>query len=261
MLRPEIAQHSSEPTEQEHQIGRVSVAEISVPGGHAIPTHAHEEPSICVITAGGFDERHQRGEQACLPGTLRSSPADDKHRIGMRDAPMRCIVIALEREEVPLAGGRLYVRSPVLAKIAARLARVAAEPARNCPLRAESMALELFAGMLRHERPRRYRHPPLWLSDIRRTLADPASWSLTIDELGLLCGHNGAHLAFAFREHFGLTIGEYVRERQISVARELLMNTTTPISQVAASAGFSDQSHLTRVMRRTLGITPARLRA
>jgi AraC-like DNA-binding protein len=33
-----------------------------------------------------------------------------------------------------------------------------------------------------------------------------------------------------------------------------------PLSEVAMSAGFFDQSHMTRVLKRFLGVTPAMLR-
>jgi AraC family transcriptional regulator len=252
---------SSEPVETEHRVGRVLVTSMVVPGGWDVPPHGHEDAGVCVIVSGGFDERTRRGEHACLAGTLRYSPPDDYHRIRLRDATMECLVIELDRDELPSSAGPVFLHSPPLADIAARLIDEVADDSTCCPLVAESMALQLFAGIVRHEKDRRYRHPPRWLLEIRRTLDDPTGWSLSLDELGALSGHNGAHLAFAFREHFGLTIGDYVRARQLSVARRELLHSRIPISRVAAAAGFADQSHLTRVMRRALGTTPGQLRA
>jgi AraC-like DNA-binding protein len=45
-------------------------------------------------------------------------------------------------------------------------------------------------------------------------------------------------------------------QRRIQLARALLA-TGVPVIQAAADAGFADQSHLTRLFARTLGITPA----
>jgi hypothetical protein len=190
--RPGIATHSPEPIEIEHTFGRVALAEIFIPAGYRVPTHGHGESSVCVIVDGGFDERTRRGAQACLAGTLRYSPPDDLHQIQLRDVAMRCTVISAERDDLPASRSRLYLHSPVLAELAARLSREGSDPSKGCPLIAESMALELFAGIVRHARKRRYRHAPRWLIEIRRTLDDPSRWSLTLDELGECAGHNGA---------------------------------------------------------------------
>ena len=41
----------------------------------------------------------------------------------------------------------------------------------------------------------------------------------------------------------------------------MLRESAMPISTVALRAGFADQAHLTRALRRAAGITPAALRA
>jgi len=54
----------------------------------------------------------------------------------------------------------------------------------------------------------------------------------------------------------GLTIGEYVRRRRLlETARELRARPAN-LATLAASAGYSDQSHLTREFRRLLSTTP-----
>jgi AraC-like DNA-binding protein len=64
----------------------------------------------------------------------------------------------------------------------------------------------------------------------------------------------------AFRDHLGCTVGDYVRGLRIDRVRELPMATSIPRSEVAMLAGFFDQSHMTRVVKRSLGVAPAMLR-
>jgi AraC family transcriptional regulator len=49
-------------------------------------------------------------------------------------------------------------------------------------------------------------------------------------------------------------------QQRVERAGHLLRCTPMPIAEIAARTGFVDQSHLTRVMRRLAGITPAALR-
>jgi AraC family transcriptional regulator len=50
------------------------------------------------------------------------------------------------------------------------------------------------------------------------------------------------------------------RAERVRVASELIRTGNRPLSEIALAAGFCDQAHLTRVMRRSLGTTPGRLR-
>jgi AraC-like DNA-binding protein len=47
----------------------------------------------------------------------------------------------------------------------------------------------------------------------------------------------------------------------VAFARQQLAATEAPIAQIALTAGFSDQSQLTRTFRRVTGTTPAAYRA
>jgi AraC family transcriptional regulator len=73
-------------------------------------------------------------------------------------------------------------------------------------------------------------------------------------------GVHRVHLAREFRDHFGLTVGDYVRRRRLARARHLLAHTDLPLSAAAADAGFADQAHLTRAFRAAFGTTPGRFR-
>lgn len=62
------------------------------------------------------------------------------------------------------------------------------------------------------------------------------------------------------RERTGLSPYQFVIERRIRRARDLLERTDLPISEVAFACGFASQQHLTATLSRKLGRTPARLR-
>ena len=83
---------------------------------------------------------------------------------------------------------------------------------------------------------------------------------ITVAALAREAGVHRVVLARAFRDHFGEPVSVTARRLRIETAVRLLAGSTTPISHVAFHAGFSDQAHLTRAVRGSLGVTPGALR-
>lgn len=67
---------------------------------------------------------------------------------------------------------------------------------------------------------------------------------------------SSGHFARAFKQSFGRTAHTYVVERRIARAKELMLHTSAPLSEIAFSCGLSDQAHLSRLFRRAVGSTP-----
>jgi AraC family transcriptional regulator len=68
------------------------------------------------------------------------------------------------------------------------------------------------------------------------------------------------YLARVFRQVYGVTPGEYVRRLRLEWAKERILNSAEPLSDLALQAGFADQSHLSRAFRARYGVPPAHLR-
>jgi len=82
----------------------------------------------------------------------------------------------------------------------------------------------------------------------------PAS-PVTLDELAAVAGVDKYRLVRLFRAHTGLPPHSFQIALRIRTARRLLESGAT-LAHAAADAGFTDQAHLTRHFRRTLGMTP-----
>lgn len=63
-----------------------------------------------------------------------------------------------------------------------------------------------------------------------------------------------------FRASLGVPPHEYVLKVRLEYAKKLLIETHLPLKAVAAQSGFSDQSHMTRLFRARLDITPGQMR-
>jgi AraC family transcriptional regulator len=60
-----------------------------------------------------------------------------------------------------------------------------------------------------------------------------------------------------FKSTVGISPLQYVASRRVEFACLLMQTTSHSVSQIAADSGFCDQSHLGRVFRRVLGVSPA----
>ena len=69
------------------------------------------------------------------------------------------------------------------------------------------------------------------------------------------------HFSRSFKKATGVGPRRYVIQRRLARAQTLLRRTNQPLARVAQETGFADQSHLTSVFRREMGVTPGRFRA
>jgi len=101
---------------------------------------------------------------------------------------------------------------------------------------------------------------PAQLHAVLRLVEDDLSAPLSVADLAARASVSPFHFSRLFRLATGQSPHQYVLQRRLAGARELLVGTDVPIGHVAARCGFADQSHLTRHTRRQLGTTPAALR-
>ncbi len=101
-------------------------------------------------------------------------------------------------------------------------------------------------------------------ANLRRRIADYVEehleQALSLEELASVACMGVWTFSKRFRASFHVTPHHYVVDRRLEQARQLLTQGRVPVKSVAASCGFADQAHLTRVMRSRLGCTPAALR-
>lgn len=89
----------------------------------------------------------------------------------------------------------------------------------------------------------------------KRRLDDDPSAAATLTDLALDCGMSRFQLLREFARATGLTPHAYLLQRRLHLARRLIRQGLT-LADTAASSGFSDQSHMTRLFVRQYGVSP-----
>jgi AraC-like DNA-binding protein len=74
------------------------------------------------------------------------------------------------------------------------------------------------------------------------------------------CGLSTTHVHRLFQKLLRMSPTEYVMALRMQDARRLLATTNQPLSAIAGSTGFFDQSHFTKCFRKVTGMTPSRYR-
>ena len=91
---------------------------------------------------------------------------------------------------------------------------------------------------------------------IDRYLREHLLRSVQIDELAEQIPLSVSHFCRAFKETFGDTPHTYLIWLRLETAKEMMLATAEPLSQIALASGFSDQAHFSKQFRRLVGETP-----
>jgi AraC family transcriptional regulator len=134
-------------------------------------------------------------------------------------------------------------------------------------LAAESLANVLAVHLIRHvlapRSPARGRDGTLPRGRLRAVveyIEERLDADLTLAQLAAVVGLNPYHFARQFKAT-GLPPHQYVIARRVERARHLLhAGTDLALAEVAAQAGFSDQSQFSHHFKRLVGVTPGRFR-
>jgi AraC family transcriptional regulator len=218
------------------------------------------------VVEGGFEERSGGGVSECAADDLIFHPAGEVHSDRFAVGGATCFNLEVGPvliERVGEIGGlnaepRKFRSGPVN-WLCRRLRRESRCGDTASQLAIEGLLLELLAEIARAgtatEKPM-----PDWLLRVRDLLHDRFAESLTLSEIARVAEVHPVYLARSFRRHLRTTVGDYVRSLRIQAACRQLAQDGTSLSEIAAAAGFADQSHFTRALKCATGLTPGEYR-
>ena len=238
-------------------VGALWIGEVDYPAGARFERHAHSRPYVTLVLRGGFEERFGRDSHEVGSADVVLTPAGREHGERFGAAGARFLVVALPDDSAPsrVTAG-VFSGGPV-SRAGFALCRVwrSAQPERGLAM--EEHLVELLGAA------RAQADAPLDCAvaeRAREVLTARACGQLRLAVVAADLGCSPAHLARSFRRRFGCTMSSWVAQRRAQVAAQRLSGTRQAAAEVALDCGFADQSHMTRVLRRELGVTPRELR-
>ena len=227
----------------------------------AVLTHTHEDAHFILVTGGDYVSAAE-GRRAASQPVLIYNPPGTTHRDHFERGRGSFFAISLRPDQAArvLPGGCVpdsprYLVAPAQYSLAARIGSCCATDAEG--LSVEALCLELLGSM---ESRGASRLPPPWLHATLELLADRYAEDLSVADIAAGVGVHPIHLARTFRRHFRCTPGEFARYRRLERAAGMLVRSRQPLSEVALSSGFADQSHFSRSFARQFGLPPGEYR-
>jgi AraC family transcriptional regulator len=97
------------------------------------------------------------------------------------------------------------------------------------------------------------------LQKIRGYILANLAGPIEVDDLAALAGRSAFHFSRVFSRSVGMTPYRYVIHLRLQAALERIRERRMSLAEIAADTGFSDQSHMSRWIRRVHGIAPSAL--
>jgi AraC family transcriptional regulator len=254
--------------------GIVEVPEMVVPA-HVLILRTGS-PSIIEWRSNGRERREE-----LAPGTVSLVPAGFRHAARVfRPLPGEAFILQLapkflergiadiaKRAKLELIEHR-HLRDPQIALLIRSIQGDIASGMASGPLFSESVATALVfhvASRYSIERPllESYRGglSRSNLNRVREYIDSHLAERLELGELAGVAGLNLFHFARAFRQSTGETPHQYVLRQRIERAMQILRDPRATVLEASARTGFVDQSHFSKVFRRTVGVSPTQFRA
>ena len=235
----------------------------------AHPRHWHDEVLVCAITGGaGWLETPGRSELTAT-GSVFTVSAGQVH--ANHAAPGGCSFVSvylsargLEEALGPgwgTSGALDWVPTRVteggsLRSVLLGLHRILGGPTTR--LQREAALHSLVTTLLSAESdPRSTAPEPRAVSRAEAYLRAHWDQSVSLAELSRASGMSPVHLHRSFSRSVGLPPHAFQLQLRVDRAKALLAH-GLDIASVAQRTGFADQSHFTRVFRRSVGVTPGR---
>jgi len=247
-------------------IGSFTLSEHFFPVPVTIPNRAHRDAFITFVIEGTCREKYANAAWVCRPGGVRFLPAGVPHSDEI-ESEMRCLHVGSPPEVLDqLARQAVVPKRPAQINslsttwLANRLYAEFSREDTASSVAIEGLVLAILAEIARGETKSAAPAIPAWLRQATEIVESRFLERLSLAAIASEVGVHYVHLSRQFHKYNQCTIGELIRRRRVQYASHLLAHSQTPLAEIALMCGFSDQSHLSFLFKRYMGMSPSKFR-
>jgi AraC family transcriptional regulator len=238
----------------------VLLSEVRHTATKSVAEHQHEAPYFSLLLDGTYAERGEGFDLRYEPYTLVFHSAGTLHEDRILEPSRFFAVDLLPRWEgviADLGGARAHVFELAGGDPVWLVLRIFREFLAR-PNAAESTVEALVYELCAHVAKRTVedvREPP-WLPAVDGVVHQNFQRPLELTSLASSVGVHPTHLCRAFRRFRGHTISEAMLGARVQYVARRVTESDESLTEIAADAGFTDQSHMTRIFKRFTGYPP-----
>lgn len=221
-----------------------------------VQRHSHDEAHFVLVLAGGYMSSAVGAPLVSDTPILIYNPPGTTHQDRFNGGRGRFLAIS---GGIGAEAAALCMRDPYAHRLARDIAQ-RIEAATPFDLEACALQLHGIVSPLSSDEAVEAKHPPDWLNRAVEMIFTSDDFEISVATVASDAGVHPVHLARVFRRFLGCSPGEYLRGHRLERAVAMLGQGNASLVDVAQSAGYVDQAHLTRTFRSRLNTTPARWR-
>ena len=221
--------------------------------------HSHRNAYLSILLSGKYSEMTLDSQKIIHPSSFLYRPARYKHKNQFITDRTKCLNIEFSSEWFDKHDVNSKKIHPQIRSI------------QNHPL-----VLRLLIDFLKHRKIDFFEEllkqfiggeeqvtSPLrnpWLSKLVQILDNEIEENHSLKTLSERVFVHPNYMSRVFKEHLGITIGQYQMERKIRSATKKLFIENNSIAQIASDCGFFDESHFIKTFKACNQITPHQFR-
>jgi AraC family transcriptional regulator len=229
--------------------------------------HTHRQGCFGFILQGEYSEAYRLLELNQSPsqgGWFRPPLIEHQNSVGKQGARALFLEVSDRwlnhvKEYSPILVQPAQLRSGPIDRLAAAICRQWQEGPCGAHLAVEGLLYEIAAEICR-QGAESHEHRPKWLDDVLELMRARFSEPLRLSDMAHEVGYHPVHVARVFRQHYGMTMVEFIRQLRIDFARERLQRSDMALVDIGLSAGFPSQAYFSTTFKRETGLTPGQYR-